>query len=90
MTSELNAGPAEGRKETLINEFKGMVGNASKLLHEAGHTVSEEIAGTRTAVASGARCVSNATDQYVHKNPWAIVGFAAAAGLIIGAVLSRR
>lgn len=90
MTTELTKEAVEGRKETLVNEFKGMVGNANRLLHEAGHSVSEEIADTGNAVARQARCVGGATQEYVHKNPWAIVGFAAAAGLIIGTVLSRR
>lgn len=90
MTTELNTAPGEACSNKLVNEFKGMIGNANKLLHEAGHAVSDEIAGTGTAVARQARCVGTATDSYVHKNPWAIVGFAAAAGLIIGTVLSRR
>ena len=33
---------------------------------------------------------TEATDAYVHENPWAAVGIAAAVGIIIGFVASRR
>lgn len=86
MTTELNSAPVIGRKENLVNEIKGMVGNAGELLDQAGQAVATE-AGV---VAGKARCMSAATQQYVHRNPWTIVGIAATAGLVIGALLSRR
>jgi ElaB/YqjD/DUF883 family membrane-anchored ribosome-binding protein len=42
------------------------------------------------AVGERARCTVDATDVFVHENPWKVLGVAAAAGLIIGAILSRR
>ena len=33
---------------------------------------------------------ARATDQYVHENPWQAVGIAAAAGLVLGILISRR
>jgi ElaB/YqjD/DUF883 family membrane-anchored ribosome-binding protein len=33
---------------------------------------------------------TDATDEYVHENPWAAVGIAAAVGIIIGFVAGRR
>jgi len=90
MTTEISKGPVNGQQETLVNEIKGMVGNANKLLHEASHSVTEEIAETRAAVGNKARCVSTATNQYVRNNPWTIAGIAATVGLVIGAILSRR
>lgn len=33
---------------------------------------------------------AKATDQYVHENPWKSVGIGAAAGLVIGLLISRR
>jgi len=90
MTTEISKGLVNGQQETLVNEIKGMVGSANKLLHEAGHSVTEEIAETRVAIGNKARGASAATDQYVRNNPWTIAGIAATAGLIIGALLSRR
>ena len=33
---------------------------------------------------------AKATDEYVHENPWASVGIAAAVGLVLGVLISRR
>jgi len=42
------------------------------------------------AVSDKARCTVDATDKYVSDNPWKMLGVAAAAGVVIGAILSRR
>jgi len=33
---------------------------------------------------------AKATDEYVHEHPWGAVGIAAAAGLLVGVLISRR
>ncbi|MFL6658346.1 MAG: YqjD family protein [Massilia sp.] len=33
---------------------------------------------------------AKATDEYVHENPWKAVGIGAAAGLVIGMLISRK
>ena len=52
---------------------------AKSRLIDAGQTVSDK-----------ARYTADATDQFVRDNPWKVLGVAAAAGLVIGAMLSRR
>jgi ElaB/YqjD/DUF883 family membrane-anchored ribosome-binding protein len=42
------------------------------------------------AVRGRAEDASEATDEYVHENPWAAIGIAAAVGIIIGFVAGRR
>jgi ElaB/YqjD/DUF883 family membrane-anchored ribosome-binding protein len=42
------------------------------------------------AVRGRAEEATEATDEYVHENPWAAIGIAAAVGIIIGFVASRR
>jgi len=42
------------------------------------------------AVSDKAKCTADATDQFVRDNPWKVLGVAAAAGIVIGAILSRR
>jgi ElaB/YqjD/DUF883 family membrane-anchored ribosome-binding protein len=42
------------------------------------------------AVRGRAEHASEATDEYVRENPWAAIGVAAAVGIIIGFVASRR
>ena len=36
------------------------------------------------------RIAAKTTDNYVHENPWQAVGIAAAVGLLLGALISRR
>ena len=92
MTTELTTSPGStaGTKETLVRDIKGIVGKADDLLKEAGHSVAGEFAATRQVIAKNACRAANATDQYARDNPWKIAGLAAFAGLVIGALLSRR
>ncbi|MES1982817.1 MAG: DUF883 family protein [Pseudomonadota bacterium] len=53
--------------------------NARDRLAEAQDTVVEKV-----------RVAAKTTDDYVHDNPWQAVGFAAAIGLVLGALISRR
>ncbi len=47
-----------------------------------------------SALASGAyertRHAAEATDHYVHANPWQSVGIGAAAGMLVGFLIARR
>jgi len=92
MTTEIIATPGstESTKETLVRDIKGIVGKADHLLKDAGHTVAEEFSATRHAISEKACGAATATHDYVRSNPWKIVGIAAAAGVFIGALISRR
>jgi ElaB/YqjD/DUF883 family membrane-anchored ribosome-binding protein len=92
MTTETipTAGPTESLKETLTRDFRGIVGKADHLLKDASHTVTDELSATRRAMADKACSAANATHEYVRGNPWKIVGMAAAVGVFIGALISRR
>jgi ElaB/YqjD/DUF883 family membrane-anchored ribosome-binding protein len=37
-----------------------------------------------------ARYAARAADEYVHENPWKSIGVVAAAGIVVGLLLSRR
>jgi ElaB/YqjD/DUF883 family membrane-anchored ribosome-binding protein len=41
-------------------------------------------------VRGRARLITQATDTYVHDNPWQVVGVAAAVGIAVGILLTRR
>jgi ElaB/YqjD/DUF883 family membrane-anchored ribosome-binding protein len=77
-------------KDALVSDIKGIVGKADHLLKDAGHTVSEEFSATRHAIADKACSAASSTQEYVRENPWRIVGIAAAAGIFLGALISRR
>jgi len=59
--------------------LEARLGQAKTRLIDASHAVSDK-----------AKCTVDATDQFVRDNPWKVLGVAAAAGLVIGAILSRR
>jgi len=59
--------------------------------------VEDTLAEAKSSAAAGIAAVrgqaedaSEATDEYVHENPWAAIGIAAAVGIIIGFVAGRR
>jgi ElaB/YqjD/DUF883 family membrane-anchored ribosome-binding protein len=55
-------------------------------LARAKSTASSSVA----LVRERAEEAGDATDEYVHENPWAAIGIAAAVGIIIGFVAGRR
>jgi ElaB/YqjD/DUF883 family membrane-anchored ribosome-binding protein len=44
----------------------------------------------RIALTGTAKDAADTTHEYIRENPWKVLGVAAAAGLVIGFVLSRR
>ena len=42
------------------------------------------------AMSEKTKAVARATDDYVHDHPWGAVGIAAAVGLVVGMLISRR
>ena len=49
-----------------------------------------KLSDTERAMVDQTKVVAKATDEYVHQNPWAAVGIAAAVGLVLGVLISRR
>jgi len=92
MTTELTTptGPTQGLTATIAKDLKVIAGDTGHLLKDAGCSALKEIAATRDAVSEKARSLAGATDQFAKAKPWTVVGVAATAGLIIGALLSRR
>ena len=92
MTTEAITSPGitEPPKETFASDLKRMVGKADHLLKDASHSVTDELSATRHAISEKACSAANATHEYVRGNPWKIVGIAAAVGVFIGALISRR
>jgi ElaB/YqjD/DUF883 family membrane-anchored ribosome-binding protein len=48
------------------------------------------VSDTASQIGSQARQVGKRTDGYVRENPWQVIGIAAAIGLAVGYVVSRR
>ena len=57
---------------------------------ESMRRVGERIAQTQEAVLANGRKAAQATDVYVHENPWAALGVAAGVGLVLGLLMRRN
>jgi ElaB/YqjD/DUF883 family membrane-anchored ribosome-binding protein len=66
-----------------IAEIRGKV---EQTLAKAKTKAGESAAAVRARAGEA----SEATDEYVHENPWAAIGIAAAIGIVIGFVAGRR
>jgi ElaB/YqjD/DUF883 family membrane-anchored ribosome-binding protein len=79
--------------EELLRATAGQAGEkvsaARERIQENLAAAKVRLAAAQEAVADKARQAANATDEYVHENPWRAVGIGAGVGLIIGMLISR-
>lgn len=76
---QVTAHQTEGRVVELRERINENLRQARHKLHEAEDAIKEKT-----------REVARATDDYVHDHPWRAVGTAAAVGMVIGMLISRR
>ena len=92
MTTELTTPPGTAaiHPDKLAQDLKVIVSDAGDLLKQASISAREDIAAKRLAVAEKARGLAEASHQFARDQPWAVVGVAAAVGVIVGTLLGRR
>lgn len=94
------------REARLRRDLNNVAGQVQGLLEKLGNEGSDKLDALRermSSVAAGARDkwseldmrdsarqAARYTDTYVHDNPWRAIGIGAAAGLLIGYLVSRR
>jgi ElaB/YqjD/DUF883 family membrane-anchored ribosome-binding protein len=59
---------------------------ATATLRNARHKLQD----VQASALESSKAAARATDDWVHENPWAAVGVAAGAGLVLGVLISRR
>ncbi len=69
-----------------VEQFAAARTNVEARMGEAKSRLQD----ARIAVTATAKGAAGATQEYVRENPWKVLGVAAAAGLVIGFVISRR
>lgn len=72
--------------ETTGDKAADLRARALQALDQGRATLSE----TQANLLEQGRKVAHDTDEYVQANPWKAVGMAGVAGLLLGALLSRR
>jgi len=59
-------------------------------LQEGINKLKNRVADTTEIVVDKTKVAARATDDYVNDNPWRAMGIAAAVGMIVGILISRR
>lgn len=80
--------------EELLRATAGHAGEKVAAARErAGQSIDAakaRISQAGYAAADQTRIAARATDDYVHENPWTAVGVAAAVGIVLGVLMSRK
>ena len=89
-------------RDKLVADLKLVVNDAEELLKITAGQAGDKVAAVRDRVQRGleqtkakivemeGKAAADATDAYVHENPWKAVGIAAGGGLLLGLLLARR
>jgi len=59
-------------------------------IQERLHAARVRLADAEAVLVAKTRAAAQATDAYVHENPWKSVGVAAGVGFLVGFILGRR
>ena len=63
---------------------------ARERIQESLRVAKDKLSRAEEAVIDKTKAAARATDDYVHDHPWGAVGIAAAVGLVIVMLISRR
>lgn len=80
--------------EELLRATAGQMGEkavvARERIQESLRVAKDKLSQAEEAMVDRTKAAARATDDYVHDHPWGAVGIAAAVGLVIGMLISRR
>lgn len=76
--------------EKLMADLRAVVRDAESLLQAAAAESGERLHEAGVAAGDSAREAAREIEDQVRRNPWAAVGIAAGAGLVLGLLLGRR
>jgi ElaB/YqjD/DUF883 family membrane-anchored ribosome-binding protein len=65
-------------------------GNVRARVEESLRTARARMTQAQQDVANRARAAAQATNEYVHENPWPSIGAAAGVGFVVGLLIGRR
>ncbi|HKC42403.1 MAG TPA: DUF883 family protein [Burkholderiales bacterium] len=81
---------AEELLRATANAAGEKVSAARARMEDSLRTARVKVVQAQDVVVDRAKAAAQATDDYVHANPWRAVGIAAVAGLIVGVLIARR
>jgi ElaB/YqjD/DUF883 family membrane-anchored ribosome-binding protein len=81
---------AEELLKATANQTGDRIMAARAKAEESLKVAKVRIADAQDALVDKAKAAAKEADTYVHDNPWKAAGIAAAVGVLIGALISRR
>ena len=81
---------AEALLKATAGETGERIAAARSRAEESLKAAKARLARLDSAVREQAKDAAKAADDLVHENPWAAIGAAAVAGVVIGVLISRR
>ena len=81
---------AEELLKATANQTGERIAAARAKAEESLRAARVRVAEAQASLVKQAKVAAKTTDDYVHENPWQAVGIAAAVGLVLGALISRR
>ena len=92
LTADLKAvvNDADALLKASAGDVSARMSGVRDRLEESVKATRARIAEMEDAVVAQTKAAAEATNQYVHENPWPSIGIAAAAGLVVGVLLGRR
>jgi ElaB/YqjD/DUF883 family membrane-anchored ribosome-binding protein len=80
--------------ETLLKALGGVTGEKATAMRasveESLAAAKQRLRSLEGAARERAAATAEATDEYVHENPWTAIGVAAVVGLLVGLVITGR
>jgi len=81
---------AEDLLRATANQAGERIAVARERIQDSLHQAKVKLAEAEAVVSERAKQAARYTDEYVHDNPWKAIGVAAAIGLLLGLLMSRR
>jgi ElaB/YqjD/DUF883 family membrane-anchored ribosome-binding protein len=81
---------AEELLRATANQAGEKIGVARERIQDSLHQAKAKLAEAEAVLKERGADAARYTDEYVHENPWRVIGIAAAVGLVLGLLMTRR
>ena len=81
---------AEDLLRATANQAGEKMGLARERFQDSLHQAKVKLAEAEAVLLERAKQATRYTEEYVSENPWRAIGAAAAVGIVLGLILSRR
>ncbi len=81
---------AEELLKATANQTGERIAAARAKAEESLKVAKARVAEMQNEMLERTKAAAKATNDYVHENPWAAVGIAAATGMVLGVLIARR